>query len=99
MALEGGSGSREDMLKAVGRGFYVTGLMGMGVNLVTGDYSRGANGFWIEDGELADPVSEVTVAGNLKDMLRNLSAADDLERRYGIDSPTLRIDGMTLAGQ
>ncbi|MCA8933245.1 MAG: TldD/PmbA family protein, partial [Rhodospirillaceae bacterium] len=77
----------------------VTGLMGMGVNLVTGDYSRGANGFWIEDGELADPVSEVTVAGNLKDMLRNLSAADDLERRYGIDSPTLRIDGMTLAGQ
>ncbi|MCA8933469.1 MAG: TldD/PmbA family protein [Rhodospirillaceae bacterium] len=99
VALEGGSGSREDMLKAVGRGFYVTGLMGMGVNLVTGDYSRGANGFWIEDGELGDPVSEVTVAGNLKDMLRNLSAADDLERRYGIDSPTLRIDGMTLAGQ
>ncbi|MCB9960222.1 MAG: TldD/PmbA family protein [Rhodospirillaceae bacterium] len=99
VALEGGSGTREELLKSVGRGFYVTGLMGMGVNLVTGDYSRGAHGFWIEDGELADPVSEVTVAGNLKDMLRSLTAAGDLERRYGVDSPTLRIDGMTLAGQ
>ena len=70
----------------------------MGVNGVTGDYSRGAAGFWIEHGEIAYPVSEVTVAGNLKDMFLHLTAASDLEFKTGIDAPTLRIDGMTVAG-
>jgi PmbA protein len=72
--------------------------MGMGVNGVTGDYSRGAAGFWIERGQLAFPVSEVTVAGNLKDVFQHLTAASDLEFKTGVDAPTLRIDGMTIAG-
>ena len=80
-------------------GLYVTELIGMGVNMVTGDYSRGAAGFWIEQGEIAYPVSEVTVAGNLKEMFRHLTAASDLEFRYGVNSPTVRIDGMTVAGR
>ena len=79
-------------------GLYVTDMMGFGVNGVTGDYSRGASGFWIEGGELAYPVSEMTVAGNLKDMFLNLTPANDLEFRYGTNAPTLRIDGMTVAG-
>jgi len=70
----------------------------MGVNPVTGDYSRGAAGFWIEQGALAYPVSELTIAGNLKDMFRNLTPADDLAFRYGTNAPTLRIEGMTVAG-
>lgn len=79
-------------------GFYVTSLMGMGVNPVTGDYSRGASGFWIENGEITFPVSELTIASNLKDMFLHLTPADDLEFRFGTDSPMLRIDGMTVAG-
>jgi PmbA protein len=71
----------------------------MGVNLVTGDYSRGASGFWIEGGVLTHPVNEVTIAGNLLAMLRTLEAADDLDARTGLDSPTVRIDGMTVAGR
>ncbi len=70
----------------------------MGVNGLTGDYSRGASGFLIVDGELAGPVAEVTIAGNLKDMFRNLTPADDLVFRHATNVPTLRIDGMTLAG-
>jgi PmbA protein len=66
---------------------------------VTGDYSRGAGGFWIEDGQLAYPVSEVTIAGNLLQMFANTTVANDLEFRYGTDSPTLRVDGMTVAGR
>ena len=99
VTLEGGRVPLADLLKAIDRGLYVTDLMGMGVNMVTGDYSKGASGFWIENGEIAEPISEVTVAGNLKDMLLNLTAADDLRRRYGVDAPTVRIDGMTVAGQ
>jgi PmbA protein len=90
--------SRDAMLKDVPRGFYVTEMMGSAVNGVTGDYSRGAAGFWIENGDLAYPVSEVTIAGNLKDMFLNITPASDLTFRYGTDAPTLRIDGMTLAG-
>jgi PmbA protein len=71
----------------------------MGVNQVTGDYSRGAAGFWIENGQIAYPVAEVTVAGNLKEMFLNMTPASDLEFRYGIDVPHLRVDGMTLAGE
>ena len=90
--------SRKELLAPIKQGFYVTELMGMGVNGVTGDYSRGAAGFWIENGELAYPVSEVTIAGNLKDMFLNLTAADDLVFRYGSNAPTVRIEGMTIAG-
>jgi PmbA protein len=96
--MEPGSQSPEELITETGEGLYVTELMGMGVNPVTGDYSRGAAGFWIEKGELAYPVSEVTVAGNLKDMFRNLTPANDLTFRYGTDAPTIRVDGMTLAG-
>ncbi|HZT50735.1 MAG TPA: metallopeptidase TldD-related protein [Stellaceae bacterium] len=96
--LEPGVITAGEIIDDIKAGFYVTELMGMGVNGVTGDYSRGAAGFWIENGALAYPVSEVTVAGNLKDMFRNLTAASDLKFRTGIDSPTVRIEGMTVAG-
>jgi PmbA protein len=96
--MPAGSISRAALLKEIQRGFYVTEMMGSAVNGVTGDYSRGATGFWIENGELAYPVSEVTIAGNLNDMFKAITLADDLEFRYGINAPTLRIDGMTLAG-
>ena len=86
------------MIGAIPSGFYVTELMGMGVNGVTGDYSRGAAGFWIDHGEIVYPVSEVTIAGNLNDMFLNLTPASDLELRYGTDAPTIRLDGMTVAG-
>ena len=87
-----------ELIADIARGFYVTELMGMGVNLVTGDYSRGAAGFWIENGEIAYPVSEVTVAGNLAQMFLNLLPGADLEVRGATDAPTVRIDGLTVAG-
>lgn len=96
--LAPGSRSPEELIGEIEQGFYVTEMMGMGANGVTGDYSRGAAGFWIEKGELAYPVAEATVAGNLKTMFQNLTPADDLVLRYGTDSPTVRIDGMTVAG-
>jgi PmbA protein len=97
--LEPGNKTATELIAEIKNGMYVTELIGMGVNGVTGDYSRGAAGFWIEDGELAFPVSEVTVAGNLKDMFLHLTPASDLAFRYGIDAPTMRVDGMTVAGQ
>ena len=97
--MEAGSISREDMIKSIDQGFYVTEMMGRGINLITGDYSRGATGFWIENGEIADPVSEVTIAGNLKEMFMEMTPADDLVFRYGTNAPTVRIDGMTVAGK
>ena len=96
--LQAGSLAVKDLIADIKQGFYVTELMGMGVNGVTGDYSRGAAGFWIENGEIAFPVSEVTIAGNLKDMFARLTPANDLEFRHGINAPTVRIEGMTLAG-
>jgi PmbA protein len=90
--------SREALMSDIAAGFYVTELLGMGVNGVTGDYSRGATGFWIENGQLTFPVSEVTIAGNLKDMYRNVTAADDLEFKMTTNAPTLRVEGMTVAG-
>lgn len=81
----------------VANGVYVTELIGMGVNGVTGDYSRGASGFLIENGEVTRPVSEFTIAGNLKDMFRAMTPANDLEFRYGINVPTILVDGMTVA--
>ena len=97
--LEPGSSTPDALIGDIEQGLYVTQMLGMGVNLVTGDYSRGAAGFWIDKGKLAYPVSEVTVAGNLKAMFANLSAANDLVFRYGIDAPTLRVDGLTVAGR
>ena len=98
--LEAGRQSAEEIFRGVQRGLYVTRLMGPGVNLVTGDYSRGAAGLWIENGELAFPVHEITIAGNLREMLRNISAiGSDLVFRSATVSPTLRIDGMTIAGE
>ena len=96
--LHGGSGTAADLFSGLGDGFYVTETIGHGVNLITGDYSVGASGFWIENGQRAYPVSEVTIAGNLKDIFATLVAADDLEFRYGTNVPTLAIPRMTIAG-
>jgi PmbA protein len=96
--LPAGTVTRDALIADVKTGFYVNELMGFGVNAITGDYSRGASGFWIENGEIAYPVSEVTIAGNLKDMFLNMLPADDLEFRYGVNAPTVRVDGLTIAG-
>ncbi|MGA2807721.1 MAG: TldD/PmbA family protein [Terracidiphilus sp.] len=97
--LEPGKLTPEQIIAEVPAGLYVTGLMGFGVNVVTGDYSRGATGLWIENGQLTHAVEEVTIAGNLAEMLQNVTAiGSDLEFRGAVASPTLRIDGMTIAG-
>ena len=96
--LAPGPRSPEELIGEIEEGLYVVELMGQGVNGLTGDYSRGAAGFWIEKGRLAWPVSELTVAGNLKDMFRDLEPASDLTLRYGVDAPTVRIASMTIAG-
>lgn len=96
--LEPGEQSLEEMIKDIDEGFLITDLIGMGVNGVTGDYSRGASGFWIEKGEITHPVSEVTVASNLIDIFKAITPASDLVLRYGVDTPSMRIDGMTIAG-
>ncbi len=93
-----GSMSKAELIKDIGHGVYITELIGMGVNPVTGDYSRGAGGFLIRDGEIGPPVSEFTIAGNLKEMFASLIPADDLEYRYAVNAPTLRTDSMTVAG-
>ena len=91
--------SYDDMIKSTKSGFYATELIGMGVNIITGDYSMGASGMWIENGEIKFPVSEITIASNLKDMFLNLSAANDLEFKSRANAPTIRIENMTLAGK
>ena len=97
--LEAGTHPADEILRGVQTGLYVTRLMGQGVNVVTGDYSRGAAGLWIENGELTHPVQEITIAGNLKEMLRNITAiGSDLVFRGATAAPTIRIDGMTIAG-
>jgi PmbA protein len=96
--MQPGSIPPETMIGEIKHGILVTELIGQGVNGITGDYSRGAVGFLIEDGEITRPVSEITIAGNLKDMFLELTPANDLDFRYGINAPTLRIDGMTVAG-
>lgn len=98
-AVEPGDRSPQDLMRSIKTGFYVTEVFGQGVNMVTGEYSRGASGFWIEDGELAYPVSEVTIASNLKDMFLRMVPANDLDRNFGTAAPTLLVEGMTLAGQ
>lgn len=97
--LEKGVQTPEQMIAGIADGFYVTELIGMGVNIVTGDYSRGAAGIWIRNGELAFAVSEVTIAGNLQEMLLNLEAGNDLEFRNSVASPTLKIGEMTVGGK
>ncbi len=97
-AIEPGSETPEDLIRSLGTSFYVTEVFGQGVDMITGQYSRGASGFWIENGELAYPVSEVTIASNLKDMFLNMTPASDIDRNFGMTAPTLVIEGMTLAG-
>ena len=97
--LEPGRLSPDALIGDITDGFYITDLIGVGVNMVTGDYSRGASGFWIENGKRTYPVSEVTIAGHLFDMFRTLTPANDLAFRYGTNAPTLRVEGLTVAGQ
>ncbi len=97
--MEAGSVNPGDLIANIKDGLYITDLIGMGANLVTGDYSRGASGFWIENGKQTYAVSEITIAGNLIDIFRNLTPANDLEFRYSTNAPTLRVEGLTVAGQ
>jgi len=97
--LERGTETPEQIISQIKAGLYVTSLMGFGTNIVTGDYSRGAAGLWIENGELTHAVEEITIAGNLGEMLKNIVAiGNDLVFRGSVASPTIRIDGMTIAG-
>jgi PmbA protein len=96
--LEVGAATPEALIADITEGFYVTDLIGMGANIVTGDYSRGAAGFWIESGQLTYPVSEVTIAGHLLEMFRTLTPANDLVFRYGVNAPTVRVEGLVVAG-
>jgi PmbA protein len=97
--LAPGKDTPDDIIGSVKAGLYVTEMIGFGVNMVTGDYSRGAAGLWIENGELAYPVEEITIAGNLKDMFQNIEmVGNDLEMRGRIASPTVKISQMTVAG-
>ena len=98
--LDGPMKPKEELMAGIDQGLLITELMGQGVNGVTGDYSRGASGFWIENGEIAYPVAEFTLAGNLKDMLLNIVAlGDDIDERSSIRAPSLLLDAMTVAGQ
>src|SRR5262249_30353858 len=98
--LQKGTRTPEEIIADIKQGLYIIDLIGFGVNLVTGDFSRGVTGIWIENGKLTFPVEEITVAGNLKQMLNNISEiGNDLEFRHAIACPTLRIDGMTIAGE
>jgi PmbA protein len=99
LTLEPGEVAPEALIAEAGEGIYVTDLIGQGVNIVTGDYSRGVAGFRIAGGKLAEPVSEITIAGNLRDMYPRLRVANDLEYRYATNAPTLAIEGMTIAGR
>ena len=97
--LAAGSDTPEGLMADIAEGFYVTDLIGVGVNQVTGDYSRGASGFWIENGKRSYPVSEVTIAGNLIEMFQTLLPANDLEFRFGTNAPSVRVEGITVAGR
>jgi PmbA protein len=96
--LAPGAKTPDALIAEIEDGFYVTELIGMGVNMVTGDYSRGASGYWIENGVRTFPVSEVTIAGHLSDLFASLAPANDLAFRYGTNAPTVRVEGLTVAG-
>src|SRR5204863_4265348 len=99
LILEKGTGTRAELLKDTGSGLFVTSMMGFGFNPVTGDFSRGAQGFWIENGELTFPVSEVTISANFDDLLKRIDGvADDLDLRSSTAAPTLRVSHMMVAG-
>lgn len=97
--MEAGAVSPAELMADIDDGLYVCEMIGHGTNYVTGDYSRGATGFWIKGGQIAFPVSEITIAGNLNDMFASVVAANDLEFKHGTDAPTIRIEGMTVAGK
>jgi PmbA protein len=97
--LAPGTSTPEAMIADIKQGLYLTDCLGHGTNMVTGDYSRGASGYWIENGKLTYPVSELTIAGNLADMFKAMQPANDLTRRHGMDSPSVLVTGMTVAGQ
>ena len=99
MHMEAGTSSREDMIRTLNKGLLITEFIGNANNAATGDYSRGASGFWIENGEIQFPVSEITVAGNLNQMFLNLTPASDLEFRSSTNAPSCLVEGMTLAGR
>ena len=99
LTLHAGEKSPEEMIKDIGTGLYITELIGSGVSLVTGDYSRGVSGYWIENGEIAYPVSEITIAGNLRDMFARLIPANDLEYRFSTNAPSILIEDMAVAGR
>ena len=96
--LQPGTSSPQVLFSDIKHGLFVTELIGSSINMVTGDYSRGASGYWIENGELTFPVSEITIAGNLREMFRSLQPADDLEFRAAVNAPTCRVEGLTIAG-
>lgn len=96
--LEPGRLSPEQVIASIQRGLYITELIGNSVNMVTGDYSRGASGFWVENGQLAFPVSEITIAGNLRDMFMTLEPANDLIFKSATNAPSCRVEGLTIAG-
>ncbi len=96
--MQAGKLTPQELISQIKSGFYVTECFGMGVNLITGDYSQGAAGFWIENGEIAYPVAEITIASRLQDMFSRLTPANDLVFRYSTNAPTLQVDGMTIAG-
>jgi len=98
LTLGNGTLTAQELMSDIKNGLYLTETFGMGVNIVTGDYSQGASGFWIENGEIAYPVSEITIAGKLQDMFARLVPANDLEYRYATNAPTVRVEGMTIAG-
>jgi len=99
LALLAGTRTAEELIAEVGEGLYVTEMIGHGANLVTGDYSRGATGFAIRGGKLAEPVSEITIAGNLTEMFLHLTPASDLVYRFAVSAPTVAVEGLTVAGR
>jgi PmbA protein len=96
--MEKGAMTPAELMEDIESGLYLTETFGMGINTTTGDYSQGAAGFWIERGQIAYPVSEITIAGNLRDMFKTITPANDLVFSYATNAPTLRIDAMTIAG-
>lgn len=99
LTLTGGKVSPKELFSDIKRGLYLTQLFGQGVDMITGEYSRGASGFLIENGEITVPVAEITIAGNLKSMFKNMAAANDLDGRHAVDAPTLRLFNMSVAGK
>lgn len=97
--MEKGNNSKNDLIKSMKKGLLVTELMGSSINYSNGDYSRGASGFWIENGEICFPVSEITIAGNLNRMFESLIPADDLEFNFAVNAPSCLIENLTLGGK